>query len=130
MMRYLSVAEVLALHRQVIAQTGGAPGLRDLPALESALAQPRQTFGGEDLHATVLDKAAAVGFTLIANHPFVDGNKRVGHAAMETFLLLNGYELNATVDDQEAIILAVADGQLDRTALHAWLVQHVVPHRP
>ena len=74
-----------------------------LPALESALAQPQMTFGGEDLYPTLVDKAAALGYALIKNHPFLDGNKRTGHAAMEVFLVLNGYEIHADVEEQEHV---------------------------
>lgn len=81
-MRYLTLGEVVALHRAVIESTGGASGIRDLGALESALAQPRATFAGSDLHPTIPAKAAALGYSLTLNHPFVDGNKRVAHAAM------------------------------------------------
>ncbi len=111
-MRYLSLAEVLELHRTVIDQTGGAQGLRGLGALEAAVAQPRMTFGAQKLYPTLVEKAAALGFSLINNHPFVDGNKRVGHAAMETFLVLNGYELSASVDEAEQLMLGVAAGRV------------------
>jgi death-on-curing protein len=119
--RYLTLTEVLTLHDRLIEQTGGASGIRDLGALEAAVAQPKQTFDGVDLYESVLQKAATMGFGLLQNHPFVDGNKRVAHAAMEVFLLLNGYSLTATVDDAERVILGVAAGTLDRAALHAWL---------
>ena len=72
------------------------------------------TFGGEDLYPTLVDKAAALGFSLILNHPFLDGNKRIGHAVMEVFLILNGYEISATVDEQEQVILALAAGRMSR----------------
>ncbi|WP_246844273.1 type II toxin-antitoxin system death-on-curing family toxin [Hydrocoleum sp. CS-953] len=84
-----------------------------MSALESAVAQPAATFAGEDLYPTVIDKAAALGFLIIMNHPFIDGNKRIGHAAMEVFLILNGLEINASVDEQEQVILAVASGELN-----------------
>jgi death-on-curing protein len=125
-MRYLSIEEVISLHSRVIAQSGGGPGLRDRGALESAVAQPEMSFGGEYLYQTVAEKTAALGHSLIQNHPFVDGNKRVGHAAMEVFLVLNGYEIGATVDEQEQIILAVASGQMERAALGEWIDQHIV----
>jgi death-on-curing protein len=125
-MRYLTLNEVLELHRRVTDLTGGSQGLRDLAALESAVSQPRMTFGGSDLYPTIEDKATALCFSLIGNHPFVDGNKRIGHAAMEVFLLLNGYGLEAAVDDAEAIILAVAAGRCDREALASWVKRHVV----
>lgn len=108
MMRFLTLIEVLALHRMVIEQSGGAFGIRDVGLLESAIAQPRMTFGGEDLYPSLLEKAAALGFSIIMNHPFVDGNKRTGHAATETFLVLNGMEINASVDKQERLVLAIA----------------------
>jgi death-on-curing protein len=82
-MRYLTLGEVVALQQRIIAATGGAAGIRDLGALESAVAQPRASFGGEDLYPGVIEKAAALGFSLVMGHPFVDGNKRTGHAAME-----------------------------------------------
>lgn len=107
-MRSLSLAEVQFLHAQILAQSGGASGIRSQSALESALAQPLMTFGGEELYPTIIEKAAALGFSLIMNHPFVDGNKRIGHAVMETFLILNGYEIIADIDEQERIILTIS----------------------
>ncbi len=125
-MRYLNVVEVIDLHRQIIEQSQGAMGIRDLGALESALAQPRMTFTGKDLYPTIVDKASALGFSIVMNHPFVDGNKRTGHAAMETFLILNGLEINAYVDEQERVILALALGELKRDMFTNWLQQSVV----
>ncbi len=95
--------------------------------LESAIAQPRMTFGGEDLYPSLLEKAAALGFSPIMNHPFVDGNKRTGHATTETFLILNGLEINGSVDEQEHIVLAIASGELGREAFVEWLRQHTTP---
>jgi death-on-curing protein len=123
-MRYLALAEVVELHRRLLEAAGGAAGIRDLGALESAVAQPKATFGGVDLYPTLADKAAALCFTLVNNHPFVDGNKRLGHAAMETFLVLNGAEVDAPVGDQERVMLALASGQIDRDELANWLGQH------
>jgi death-on-curing protein len=123
---YLTLVEVLDLHFQISEQSQGAMGIRDLGALESAIAQPRMTFGGEDLYPTVVDKASALGFSIVMNHPFIDGNKRTGHAAMETFLVLNGLEINASVDEQERVILALAAGDLERDAFTNWLKQRVV----
>ena len=124
-MRYLTLAECLALYTRVIEDSGGSPGLRDSGALESALAQPRAGFGGQDLYPTLADKAAALGFSLINNHPFVDGNKRIGHAAMETFLVLNGHEIDASVDDQEDLIRGVASGGIAREELGEWPQEHL-----
>ena len=127
MTRYLSLAEVLTLHRRIIVETGGSDGLRDLGLLESALGQPRQTFGGEDLYPSLAAKATALGFSLIKNHPFVDGNKRVGHAALEAMLMLNGLELSASVDDGESEVLAVASGARTREEFQAWVEARLVP---
>ena len=124
-MRYLALTEALDLHRRVMDQSGGATGLRDLGLLEATIAQPRQAFAGTDLYPTLAEKAAALGFSIIQNHPFVDGNKRVGHAALEVMLLLNGAELHATVDDGEQMIIAVASGQADRTVLTRWIEAHI-----
>jgi len=126
-MRFLTLIEVLELHRRVIEQSGGALGIRDVGLLESAIAQPRMTFSGEELYPSLLDKAAALGFSIIMNHPFVDGNKRTGHAALETFLILNGIELSAAVDEQESLVLAIASGELGREAFVEWLQQHTAP---
>ncbi len=124
-MRYLTLGEVVELHQRLLDLTGGASGIRDLGLLESALAQPKASFDGVDLHPTLVDKAAALGFSLIANHPFVDGNKRVGHAAMEVFLTLNDIEIDASTDEQERLCLDVAAGIFDRPGLARWLVEHV-----
>lgn len=125
-MRYLSLQEVMSLHSLLIAQSGGSSGLRDRGALESAVAQPEASFGGKELYPDLASKAAALGHSLIQNHPFVDGNKRVGHAAMEVFLLLNGHEIAASVDDQETFVLDVASGKLSRNEMSVWLSKHLV----
>ena len=125
-MRYLTLAEVLDLHRRVMEQAGGSPAVRDLGGLISAVAQPRVTFEGHDLHPTAADKAAALCVSIIVNHPFVDGNKRAGHAAMETFLVMNGHEVVASVDESEQVMLDVASGRIDRERLAAWLQARIV----
>ncbi len=127
MIRDLALIEVLELHRRILEQSGGALGIRDLGLLESAIAQPRMTFGGEDLYPNLWEKAAALGFSIIMNHPFVDGNKRTGHAATETLLVLNGLEISASVDEQERVVLAIASGDLGREAFVEWLQQHTAP---
>jgi death-on-curing protein len=93
------------------------------------LAQPRASFAGTDLHASLHAKAAALGFSLALNHPFIDGNKRVAHGAMETFLILNGSELVATVDDQERLMLDLAAGTVTREQLTEWIEKHLQPAR-
>lgn len=126
-MRYLSLVEVLDLHSRVLQQSGGMPGIRDQGALDSAIAQPAMAFGGQDLYPTVSEKAAAFAFSLVLNHPFLDGNKRIGHAAMETFLVLNGYDLAATTDEQEQAILQLAAGQTNRPDFTDWVRNHATP---
>jgi death-on-curing protein len=124
-MRYLTIGEVLELHGRLMALSGGQATLARLPGLEAALALPRQSFGGADLYPTLAEKAGILGFALISNHPFTDGNKRIGHAALETFLFLNGHELTATVDEGEKAILAVAAGEWSKDQLIAWVQQHL-----
>jgi len=120
-MIYLTVEQALELHKRLIEQSGGSFGIRDFGALESALAQPQMTFSSDELYPTIVEKAAALGFSLVMNHPFVDGNKRVGHAAMEIFLVLNGLEISESVDEQERIILQLAAGELTREDFTAWV---------
>lgn len=125
-MRYLTLSEVLDLYGQIMEQSGGAVGIRDLSALESALAQPQMTFDGEELYPTIAEKASALGFSLIRNHPFVDGNKRTGHASLEVFFVLNGFEIKASADEQERIVLQLAAGELERDEFTDWLKAHPV----
>ena len=126
-MRYLTLGEVLHLYHRIMEQSGGAVGILSIAALESALAQPRMTFGGEELYPTVIEKAASLGYSLVMNHPFVDGNKRTGHAATEVFLVLNGFEIRADVGRQEQVILRMAAGEVRRKEFTAWLREHIVP---
>ncbi|MDJ0798179.1 MAG: type II toxin-antitoxin system death-on-curing family toxin [Calothrix sp. MO_167.B12] len=126
-MRYLTLEEVLELYHRIIEQSGGAAGISNLGRLESAIAQPQMTFAGEELYLTIVEKASALGFSLIQNHPFIDGNKRIGHAAMEVFLVLNGFEIDAGVDEQEQVILQLASGKLDREEFTEWLGSHTKP---
>ena len=126
-MRHLSLSEVLELHRRIVEESRGSTGVRDLAALESAVAQPRMTFGGHDLYPEIPDKAAALGFSLVRNHPFVDGNKRVGHAAVEAFLMLNGFELVSSVDEAERTVLGLAAGDVGRETWTAWVRGHCRP---
>ena len=123
--RYLSLSEILILYKKVIEQSGGSSGIRDLHLLESAISQPRMTFGGNDLYPNLIEKAAMLCFFLIKNHPFIDGNKRIGHAAMETFLILNDFEINADISEQEEIILKLANNQIDKDLFIAWVRKNI-----
>lgn len=126
-MRYLTIEKVIELHRLIINQSGGSGGLRDQGPLESAVGQPTMTFDGADLYPTISAKAGALAHALIQNHPFIDGNKRIGHAAMEVFLVLNGREIRAEVEEQEGLILDVASGQVPRAVLIDWIEEHLIP---
>ncbi len=125
-MRYLTFDELLELHRLILERSGGLDGILDIGAIESAVSQPYMTFDGNDLYSGLVEKAATLGFALIANNPFFDGNKRVGHAAMETFLILNGYEINASIDEQEYIIVKAASGEISRDEFSEWLESHII----
>jgi len=126
-MNYLNYEEVLQIQQYAIKTSGGSDGIRDKGLLESAVNQPRQSYGGVDLYVTLTAKAAALGFSLIKNHAFIDGNKRVGYAAVEVFLMRNGYEIEGFVDDQEAIVLQLAAGELAFEEFELWLIHHIVP---
>lgn len=125
-MRYLSLPEVLELHKAIISISGGAIDVRDFNGLESALMQPHLTFNRKELYPDVASKAASLCFSLVMNHPFIDGNKRTGHAAMELFLIFNGFEINASVDEQENIMLNLAAGKIDRIKFTSWLKTHII----
>jgi len=125
-MRYLSLPEILELHNEIIKISGGARGVRDMRALESSLNQPCITFDRADLYPDIISKAAALCFFIVMNHPFLDGNKRVGHAAMEVFLILNGFEIEASIDDQENIILDLAAGEVDREQFTSRVNNHII----
>lgn len=125
MIRSVTIAEVLEIYQRIMQQTGGLVAIRDFGALESALAQPYMTFDGNELYPSIAEKAAALGFSLIQNHPFADGNKRTGHAAMAMFLAINGYRIEASIDEQTEIILSVAAGKLERDKFMEWLSNHI-----
>ena len=115
------LADILELHEKSINDFSGSHGIRDIGLLEAALARPFQTFGGEDLYPTVLQKAAALGESLIKNHPFVDGNKRTGLLAMASFLLNNQYSLTAAPNDLYSFIIGISTGALSFDEIVAWL---------
>ncbi len=120
---YLSLEQALELHRVQIRRFGGSARLRDRGALEAALARPQMTFGGEDLYPDVASKAAALMHSLVMNHPFVDGNKRVGAHASVLFLLSNDVEPTFRPGELVDITLAVARGEVSAEALAIWLRQ-------
>ena len=124
-MRYLTLVEILELHEAIITGAGGARGIRDIGALESAVNQPRLTFDQTDLYPDIVSKAAALCFSLVLNHPFIDGNKRVGHAAMEILPVPNGFEIVANLNEQERLMLDLAAGKITQQELTDWLDNYI-----
>jgi len=122
---YLSLEQIVQIHQAQIGKFGGATGLRDRGAVEAAVARPAMTFGGEDLYPDLAAKTAALMHSLVMNHPFVDGNKRVGAAAAEFFLILNGSELDASDSEFEEVTLAVARGEMGVEPLTIWFRQRI-----
>ena len=120
----LSKEQVIKLHSQLIAETGGSDGIRDEGLLESALAAPFQSFGDEDAYPTIAQKAARLGYGLIKNHAFVDGNKRIGTHVMLVFLALNKIELEYTQKELSDTILSVAAGEYSFDDLLKWILSH------
>jgi death-on-curing protein len=111
---FLTLGEVIEIHRDQIERYGGDPGIRDLVLLQSALAVPAAGFGGSYLHADLCEMAAAYLFHINQNHPFIDGNKRTGAVASVVFLSLNDIEMEAVEEDFERIVLGVAEGKIDK----------------
>lgn len=124
-MKVLSKRQILMLHSMLMEQSGGMKGLRDEGLLDSAVNLPLQTFGGQELYPTILEKAARLGYGLIHNHPFVDGNKRIGTHAMLVFLDINNVVVSYEDEDLIATILRVASGDMDDVGLLEWLKGHV-----
>lgn len=119
-----SKEKVLLLHQLIAQETGGSIGVRDEGLLESALESAFSTFGGQELYPTKEEKGARIGFSLISNHAFVDGNKRIGVYVMLTFLEVNGIRLDCTNEDVVYIGLSVADGSMKYEDLLNWVKAH------
>ena len=122
----LSKMQILLLHEQLIAKTGGSSGLRDEGMLDSALNAPFQTFDGKDAYPSLQQKAARLCFCLVKDHPFVDGNKRIGAHVMLVFLALNGIELQYTQTELSDVILQLAAGTIQSTDLLDWILTHQI----
>lgn len=123
-MRKLTKEQILLLHQNLIDSSGGSPGLRDIGLLESAIYAPFQSVGDGDAYPSLQQKAARLGFGLIKNHAFIDGNKRIGVHAMLVFLALNGIELQYTQKDLSDMVLLVAEGALSFEEMVKWIVEH------
>jgi death-on-curing protein len=124
---FLTVDEVIEIHQDQIARFGGSPGIRDRGLLESAVEAPAASFGGQYFHADVFEMAAAYLFHLVKNHAFVDGNKRVGAAAADVFLQLNGWDLANDEPAFSELVLATATDVADKVAVAAFLRARSTP---
>lgn len=122
--KFLDKKTLLAFHDDQVKTYGGKQGIRDVGLLESALAQPEASFGGEYVHQTIYEMAAAYGFHICQNHPFYDGNKRTALIAMYTFLYVNGYRLQADKKSLFAVVIDLASGNVEKKELAAYLEEH------
>ena len=123
-MKRLTKTQILKMHSLLIQKTGGSDDVRDEELLDSALNLPFQSFDGEDIYKTIQAKAARLGFSLINNHPFADGNKRIGILAMLVFLEMNGIEIICTDEELVELGLGVADSSVSYKDLLNWIIDH------
>lgn len=123
-MKRLTNDQVIKMHSLLIRETGGRDGIRDENLLDSALNAPFQTFDGDDIYKTVQSKAAKLGFSLVKNHPFIDGNKRIAILVMIVFLEINGIDLECTDDELISLGIGLADGTIDDKDLLDWIIGH------
>ena len=121
----LTKEQVLLMHRWIYDNYGGSRGIKDDGLLDSALQAPFQTYDGQELYPTVVGKIVRLGYGLITNHPFVDGNKRIGALALLTLLELNGYSIEATDQELTDIIMGVAAGQKTEDYLNEWVISRI-----
>jgi death on curing protein len=124
---FLTLAQAVAIHRDQIERYGGSSGVRDWGLLRSAIATPAATFGGHYLHGDLWEMAAAYLFHLVQNHPFFDGNKRVGAVAADVFLALNEIRLTAGQDHYAELVLSVARGKTSKSAVAEFFRSHTKP---
>ena len=127
---YLNYEDILQIHQDVIDDSGGGKGIRDRTGIDIAVDTPQTSYFGEDQYPTLVEKAAILCFILIIRHPFIDGNKRVGHSAMAHFLYMNGFIIDSDDSEQEAIILKVAAGEMDKETFTEWLKSKTIPFKP
>ncbi len=124
---YLTRKDILQIHEDAIVDSGGGYGMRDETGIESAIAAPQAMYFGQEQYPTIAEKAAILCFELVMQHPFIDGNKRVGHGAMVNFLYMNTYIIDADDDEQESIILQVAAGEMDKETFTDWVKSRIKP---
>jgi len=121
----ISISEVILIQDILIDKFAGLRGIRDMGLLESAVSRPFQTFDNNDLYPTVIKKAAALIESVVTNHPFIDGNKRIGYVIMRLFLLDNGFDIISKQDDKYDFVIKIATGKLDFEKICAWIEEHV-----
>jgi death-on-curing protein len=126
-MKRIATKQIIEIHSRLTRQTGGADGIRDMNLLDSAVMSPFQTFGGANLYPNLHTKAAQIGYQLINNHPFLDGNKRIGIHIMFLFLLINGEEITATDQEKIDLGLGIAQGHVNPGDVCHWLDIHIKP---
>ena len=122
--QYLSIEQVLATHTALIKRYGGSEAIRDRGLLKSAVFRPQASAFGQDAYPTLFEKCTVLGYSLIQNHPFVDGNKRTGFAAMHLMLLINGYDLTSTTQEEIDMAENIASGKMHESEITEWLKQH------
>ena len=123
-MKYLRHRQVLWVYRRVIEETGGSPGIRDNGLLQSALARPQATFGGRDLYPTLFEKAAALAESIVRNHPFVDGNKRMAWECLDLTLEMNGFRVTASANQSFDLLMRIIERKATVQDVAEWLSQH------
>ena len=123
-MIFFEYEQVVKIHRSLIEKTGGMNGIRDAQLLDSALKTPFQTFGGNNLYPNILDKASQLCYSLIENHPFIDGNKRIGVHLMLLFLKLNNIEVNYSQRELIDFGLDIASGKMSKNDIKGWIIEH------
>ncbi len=128
-MYYLTYENIIQLHADVVAESGGGTGIRNDHGIHSAVVAPNAEYFGTELYPTLAEKAAIICFELVTQHPFIDGNKRVGHSAMANFLFMNEHIIEADDDEQEQIILGVAAGQIDKDTFTKWVQSKIVEYK-
>ena len=124
-MIWITTDDVLQIHSRVIQHSGGMDGLRDRASLEAAISAPMQSFGGQDLYPTIVEKIARLGYGLASNHAFVDGNKRIGAMMTQLLLKWNGFQMSLRSGELADMFIAIADGSAKETDLLAWIQEHL-----
>ena len=123
----IEISEVKKIHELLIDNFGGTKGLRDRNALESAISRPFTTIEKQDLYPTPINKPAAIIESIIINHPFIDGNKRLGYVLMRLILLANDFDINATIQEKYDFVIGISEGKTKFPNIVAWLNRHVIP---